>query len=307
MTDVRRRRLRVSLLVYLVLLLISTIVRRSVSHSAPVAGMRVLPVRAIALGRPASSEIELAFVDTAPGSHSIPVILVHGSPGSSRIFRSLTAALSTSFRMIVPDLPGFGASSRNLPDYSFRAHARYLLELLDALRLPKAQFVGFSMGGGVVLSLADLAPQRVASIAMISAIGVQEQELLGSYSANHFLHGALLAGLWLFREALPHFGQLDGFDLNVEFARNFYDSDQRPLRSILQNYRGPMLIIHGTRDTHVPAAAAIEHHRLVPQSELKMIDGDHFMVFQRPGLIVVPLEDFLRRAEGAAMGGIDDY
>jgi len=83
----------------------------------------------------------------------MPVVLVHGSPGTSRVFGSVTPALAPSFRVIVPDLPGFGASTHELPDYSFRAHAQYILELLDELRIRKAQLVGFSMGGEVVLSM----------------------------------------------------------------------------------------------------------------------------------------------------------
>jgi pimeloyl-ACP methyl ester carboxylesterase len=50
-----------------------------------------------------------------------------------------------------------------------------------------------------------------------------------------------------------------------------------------------MLIIHGTRDPLVPVAATLEHHRLVPQSELTLIDGNHFMVFQRPSVIIMTL------------------
>ena len=224
----------------------------------------------------------------------MPVVLVHGSPGTSRVFGSVTPALAAGFRVIVPDLPGFGASTHKLPDYSFRAHAQYILELLNELRIRKAQLVGFSMGGGVVLSMADIAPERVASIVLLSAIGVQEQELLGSYWLNHVLHGAQLGALWLLREGAPHFGFLDRIALDVEYARNFYDSDQRPLRTILERYKGPMLILHGNRDPLVPVAAAMEHHQLVPQSRLRVIDGDHFMVFQRPGVIIKPMEDFLR-------------
>ena len=59
-------------------------------------------------------------------------------------------------------------------------------------------------------------------------VGVQEQELLGSYWGNHVLHGAQLGALWLLREGAPHFGVLDQFALDVKYARNFYDSDQRP-------------------------------------------------------------------------------
>ena len=64
---------------------------------------------------------------------------------------------------------------------------------------------------------------------------------------------------------------LDGSFLDVAYARNFYDTDQRPLRGILERFEPPMLVIHGERDVLVPAAAAREHHRLVPHSELAML------------------------------------
>ena len=150
------------------------------------------------------------------------------------------------------------------------------------------------MGGGVVLSLVDLAPERVCSLEMISAIGVQEHELTGSYWTNHALHGAQLFILLGVKYALPHFGLLDGKELNVEYARNFYDSDQRPLRQVLAAYRGPMLILHGEQDRNVPMAAAKEHHRLVPQSQLVVLDSNHFMIFQKPEMLVGPLKTFLR-------------
>jgi pimeloyl-ACP methyl ester carboxylesterase len=105
------------------------------------------------------------------------LILVHGSPGTSSVFGSVTPALASGLRVIVPDLPGFGAPTHELPDYSFRAHAHYVLELLDEPQVRQAQLVGFSMGEGVVLSIADVAPPGVASIVLLSPIGVQEREL----------------------------------------------------------------------------------------------------------------------------------
>jgi pimeloyl-ACP methyl ester carboxylesterase len=57
---------------------------------------------------------------------------------------------------------------------------------------------------------------------------------------------------------------------------------QRPLRSVLMRYAGPLLIIHGSTDPMVPIQAAREHHRMVPLSELIVLDGSHFMVFERP-------------------------
>ena len=285
---------------YVALLLASTIFRRLHSRSGVPEGMRVASLRTIDQGRAAPGQIRLAFIDTSPDARSMPLVLVHGSPGTSRVFGSVDAGARPQLSCDRSRFARFWCFHTELPDYSFRAHAQYILELLNELRIRKVQLVGFSMGGGVVLSMADIAPERVASIVLLSAIGVQEQELLGSYWGNHVLHGAQLGALWLLREGAPHFGVLDQFALDVKYARNFYDSDQRPLRSILQRYKGPMLILHGNGDPLVPVAAALEHHQLVPQSQLKVIDGDHFMVFQRPRVILKPMEDFLRLIAQAA-------
>ena len=77
-------------------------------------------------------------------------------------------------------------------------------------------------------------------------------------------------------------GWLDDSMLSVEYARNFYDTDQRPLRGMLERFAPPMLIVHGRHDVLVPFAAAREHHRLVPQSEMVVMDANHFMVFRSP-------------------------
>ena len=280
---------------YLILLIASHVVD-STRAEPPRPEIRTASIHVVDHGRIQSGRILLAYRDTAPDSRGIPVVLVHGSPGSGDVLEPLANLLAPRFRVIVPDLPGFGASTHDLPDYSFRAHGGYLIELLDALHIDRAQVVGFSMGGGVVLSMTDLSPRRVASIVMLSAIGIQEHELTGSYWVNHVLHAAQLGALWPLDSCFPHFGLFRQSPLTVEYARNFYDSDQRPLRPILAHYRGPMLIIHGTRDRNVPIAAALEHHRLVPQSEIVEFDENHFMAFMHPSAFIGPLERFLSDA-----------
>jgi len=278
---------------YLILLIASHVVESTRAEPARSPEIRSVSIHAVDHDQFQSRTILLAYRDSAPESAELPIVLVHGSPGSGEVLEKLAGLLAPRFRVIVPDLPGFGASAQEVPDYSFRAHGEYLVELLDALHVDRAQFVGFSMGGGVVLSITDLAPQRVASIVMLSAIGVQEHELTGSYRVNHFLHGAQLALLWTLKNGFPHFGLFRRVPLTVEYARNFYDSDQRPLRTILAHYRGPMLIIHGTRDRNVPIAAALEHHKLVPQSQIVELDDNHFMAFMHPSEFLDPLVHFL--------------
>ncbi len=227
----------------------------------------------------------------------LPLLLLHGSPGSHRDFDGLAAALKSPRLLVAPDLPGFGASRSTLPDYSVRAHARYVLELLDELGIDRFHSLGFSMGGGVALELSRLAPERTASLVLLSSIGVQEMELLGSYSLNHMIHALQLGGLWLLHEAVPHMGRLDGFPLDVAYARNFYDTDQRPLRDLLASFQPPALIVHGREDFLVPPEAALEHYRLMPHSRLELLEAGHFFVFEpRPGVSQM-IEDFLGRVE----------
>src|SRR5882724_4404733 len=283
------------IVVYLILLGSSHLVRivRHTDDNASVGlGVNVASVTSNGVS---SGSVRIAYNDhgTNNAADNLPVILIHGSPGEKENFNRIAPGLSQNHCLIVPDLPGFGNSSLKIPDYSFRAHARYVLEMMDALGIRRAHFVGFSMGGGVVLNIADIAPDRVASITMMSAIGVQEMELLGDYNLNHAVHGLQLLGLWLIRNAVPDFGYLGNTLFAISYARNFYDSDQRPLRGVLAHYLGPMLILQGREDELVPVEAAIEHHRLVPQSELEIFDQNHFMVFDRNMMLADSLDHFL--------------
>ena len=266
---------------------------------APSAGETVIPVHPTDGARVYPGAVRIAFRDIdSSASRRIPVVLVHGSPGDNGEVAGVAVRLGRTRRAIAPDLPGFGGSDRHSPSYSIQAHAAYLLQLLDSLGIRKAHLVGFSMGGGVVLEMEARAPQRVASITMLSAIGAQQYELLGDYALNHAVHGLQLAGLWLLHEGVPHFGAFDGGMLSEEYARNFYDTDQRPLRGILDRYQGPMLILHGERDVLVPVAAAREHARIVPQSELRIDpEGNHFATFLRPATVAGPIAEFLDQVD----------
>jgi pimeloyl-ACP methyl ester carboxylesterase/membrane protein DedA with SNARE-associated domain len=266
----------------------------------PRPGEQAIIVHAVDDDRETGAPVRLAYDLFQPPNQNEPpatIVVVHGSPGDNAEVSSLSRLLGERYRVIAPDLPGFGGSTRDVPDYSNRAHARYLLQLLDSLGIPSAHLVGFSMGGGVVLQLEDMAPRRVRSLTMLSAIGGQEYELLGDYDLNHMIHGIQLAGLWLLQEAVPHFGWLDDAMLSVPYARNFYDTDQRPLRGILARYTGPMLILQGENDVLVNPAVAREDARLVPQSELIMSGGDHFTTFMHPERVAAPIADFVDRVD----------
>ena len=273
-----RRWLRVLLVVYAAALVVSTAARMA-APEAPLPPNRH-PMEIPTPG--GDGTLRIAWIDGREGEEgTLPLVLLHGSPGSAGNFDRLTTALleiQGGRRTIAPDLPGFGASERRVADYSARGHADSTLKLLDRLEVDRFHVLGFSMGGAVALHLADRAPDRVASVLLVSSVGVQELELLGDYTANHALHGLQLGLLWTVRNLVPHFSLFDSPSAR-SYARNFYDTDQRPLRGILESLEAPVFIVHGERDPLVPAAAALEHHRIVPHSELWMRPDSHFFLF----------------------------
>ena len=310
----RRSPLNWLLRAYLLLLLISWVVwaLRPESTVDPSAWMEVRELPAFtAEGPPARSDpgddaaargagretpsLRISYDDV--GSGPTTVVWLHGSPGSHSDFDALREQLPREWRSIAVDLPGFGYTSGEVPDYSIRAHARTVDALLDELGVERAHFVGFSMGGGVALELHALQPSRCASLTLLASIGVQELELFGSYDLNHAVHvmqlGALHAARWL----LPHFGTFDGQMLNIAYARNFHDTDQRPLRGILEEFEPPLLVLHGERDFLVPLAAAEEHARIVPQARLVVLDGSHFLPWLQTAEVARELASFLGEVE----------
>jgi len=224
--------------------------------------------------------VRVVYRDVGKGE---PVILLHGSPGSLNNFDRFTNVLQPDVRLISVDLPGFGKSSKWIPDYSIKTHARYVLALMDQLELEQAHVLGFSMGSGVALHMAELAPQRVKSLALLAGIGIQEGEGTRDYAFEHLKYKIGYAALVVVPELIPHFGLLGPRAARHNFIRNFMDTDQRPLRGVLEQLDTPVLILQGIHDPLVPVSTAREHHRIVQHSELVEFDASHFMVFSTQG------------------------
>ncbi len=311
---------------YTLALLASTVVRllRPPAPEAPRFAERSLQLPEFSGDAPTGRQITLAYLDyTPPGQPDAPVvILLHGSPGSADNFVGLAPLLSglcpppgtvgggfierpivcpptppaRPYRVIAPDMPGFEHSTHTIADYSFRAHSRYLIALQAKLGIAQAHYVGYSMGGGPAFNVYEISPEHVASITLLSSLATQEFELMGDYHLNHLVHGVQLGFFWWLENLTPHFGAFDRLP-GVEFSRNFFESDQRPLREFMNRFEKPMLVLHGKEDGQVPPEAAYEHHRIVPQSEMTMLNSGHGMVFGEPELLAPPLLDFFQRVD----------
>jgi pimeloyl-ACP methyl ester carboxylesterase len=97
------------------------------------------------------------------------VVLLHGQPGSAADWQQLAGRLPGPLDVVALDRPGYGASHQ--PAGGFRYGARAVLAELDARGIGPAVLVGHSYGGGVALSVAQLAPERVEALVLLASVG----------------------------------------------------------------------------------------------------------------------------------------
>ena len=101
-----------------------------------------------------------------------PIVLLHGFPASSHLWREVVPLLPSGHRIIVSDLLGYGRSDRpGGHALSIAAHAGRVVGLLDALSIKRAAVVGHDLGGGIAQHLAVEDADRVSRLALIAAVG----------------------------------------------------------------------------------------------------------------------------------------
>jgi 3-oxoadipate enol-lactonase len=105
-----------------------------------------------------------------------PVLLIHGLGCSGADWALQIEALEGQYRVIVPDLPGCGASSPPRDGYSISGFASSLWVLLDQLGVARANIIGFSMGGAVALEMALRCSTRVPRLALINTLGSYQDD-----------------------------------------------------------------------------------------------------------------------------------
>jgi pimeloyl-ACP methyl ester carboxylesterase len=106
-----------------------------------------------------------------------PLVLVHGFGGSYADWLLAVKYLTGNFRVIIPDLPGWGASTR-LPnaDYGYVAQVDRLHGFVDALHLGEIAIAGHSMGGAIAGLYAAKYPKDVAALVLVDSSGVPFKE-----------------------------------------------------------------------------------------------------------------------------------
>ena len=111
---------------------------------------------------------KIVFREQGAGS---PVILLHGIPTNSLMWRDIIPQLAKTHRVIAPDLLNYGQSAKpESTDVSINAQSRMLVKLMDAIGAPRADIVAHDIGGGVAQLMAITHPEKIRKLVLIDTI-----------------------------------------------------------------------------------------------------------------------------------------
>ncbi|MDE1893957.1 MAG: alpha/beta fold hydrolase [Xanthomonadaceae bacterium] len=108
------------------------------------------------------------------GGEGPTIVLLHGFASNKEVWLQTAKLLTLHFHLVIPDLPGWGGSSRNAgASYDIDAQATRLDQFVDALGLRRFVLVGHSMGGAIAAVYAAAHPDHVAELALVDALGLK--------------------------------------------------------------------------------------------------------------------------------------
>lgn len=125
----------------------------------------------------------VAYLDTEKGDY--PLIFIHGNTSSSLFFLPLIEKLKDEYRIIAPDLRGFGDTTYNQRFDSFDELADDVYEFLTLLNIQKAFVLGWSLGGGVALKLTAKYPDLVEKLFLLNSTSYNGFPLFKKDSVNN--------------------------------------------------------------------------------------------------------------------------
>lgn len=257
------------------------------------------------------------------------VLLLHGFGASSHMFRGLLPQLATGYRVVAPDLPGFGLTR---PDKSFRYTFDNLADVIDAFTAAKglqryAIYV-FDYGAPVGWRLAVRHPEKITAIVSQNGNAYEEglspgwapmraawaeptpanREALRKFNTLDMLKWQYVEGVkdtsivapdgyLLAHEAIERIGVDPQMDLLVDYGQNIKQYGQ--LHAYFRQHQPPLLAIWGKNDPFFLPPGAEAFKRDNPKAEVTFLDTGHFAIETHGAEIARAMRAFLERHLGA--------
>lgn len=218
-----------------------------------------------------------------------PVILIHGSgPGVTAYanWSKLFPILSKEYRVIAPDMQGFGFTDREEDTvYTMNKWVKQTIDLMDALNIEKAHLIGNSFGGALAMSMAIEYPERVEKLVLMGSMGVSfpltygldtvwgytpsfenMEELLELFTYDHsFATDELINSRY---ESSMQPGFQESFSSMFPAPRQNGVEGMAGNQNYIRNIPHETLIIHGREDRVIPLQTSLELSELILNSEL---------------------------------------
>jgi len=239
------------------------------------------------------------------------VLLVHGFGGDRNSWLFIQEPLAARYRVYAVDLPGHGASAKDVGEGTLGSLADAVTGVLDAIGADRAHLVGHSLGGAVVLAAAARDPARIASVTLIAPAGfgpeinagylrgfadAQSRRELKPVVAQLFADESLVTRQLV--DDLLAYKRLDGVDgaLHALLAVLLDGDGQGVNAAALLAAAGdtvPVTVVWGRSDRVIPA----EQAEAVTGAERHLVDGaGHMPHMERPAEVQAAIEQTIGRA-----------
>lgn len=231
------------------------------------------------------------------------LVLVHGLGGSSAVWINDIDILARTYRVIAPDLPGYGKSDRPRADYSIDYHAAMLNEFIDSLGESKVAIVGNSMGGWIAAVFTLNNPEKVTRLILVDSAGLyretyprvslnpstkEEQKtlLLAVYADPSRVTEGMVNDQWEYRRDIR---------ATVQATLDSLKTRMPLLDSRLPEIKIPTLIIWGKQDALIPLEFAGQFVKGIHGSRLVVIDkAGHLPQTEQPRAFCRAVKRFVR-------------
>jgi pimeloyl-ACP methyl ester carboxylesterase len=276
--------------------------------TATVAGIALKPRTIDAAG------IQTSYLEAGAGE---PIVMLHGSgPGVSGManWQHNIGALSRRFRVLAPDIVGFGATKRPADIvYSLRTWTDHVWAFLDAHGIEKAAIVGNSLGGRIALQMATDRPDRITKMVLMGAPGVgmtltEGLAALRAYQPSHDAMRDLLRNYFAVDPAMIT-DDLVAIRYEASIADGAYEAyramffDPRHAGSELgitedevRAITTPALLVHGREDKVVPMQVSVTMLGLLPNADLHVFSAcGHWTQIERADEFAALISDYLTR------------
>jgi 3-oxoadipate enol-lactonase len=236
------------------------------------------------------------------------VLLLHGYPLDGAMWSGVARVLSTSLRVLKPDLPGHGENSGPAPA-SLEAHADFVEALLAELPAPVG-LAGFSMGGYIALALMKRRPEKVRALALVDSRAGAD-DATGRAKREESIALVRAQGVEAIAQAMvPKLLSPEGVrkpDLVERLTRMIKRQkpdtvaadlaamrDREDRAALLPSIAVPTLIVVGELDALTPPPDSEAMAAAIPGARLVTVPGaGHLTPMERPRAVAAALGDFL--------------